>query len=442
MTKAPRIVGKSHDPQGLAARRFATDMIRRMLKERRTSDEALEQAPNIALADNDRALARAIIAVTFRRLGSIRHAVQSRLRDGKIPEAGMLEAALYAGVAQILFLDVPDHAAVDLAVEIAKRDNLAKHYAPLANALLRKIVAEKSSILADIEALPSRDIPETFLARWTRFYGEEQAQAIAAGMLAPPHVDLTLLREPQVWAERIGGIRLPTGSLRIEAGRAIPDLPGYAEGAFQVQDVASALPARLIDAKAGMRVLDLCAAPGGKSAQLAAMGAQVTAVERSAKRAERLKENLARLDLQVEIVIADAGSFTAPLFDAVLLDAPCSATGTARRHPEILWTKTLADILALARQQEALLAHAATLVTSGGTLVYATCSLEAEEGERQIQGFLHKNPHFSCQPVDANALGVPKECVTHEGYLRVLPVHFAQFGGADGFFAARLHRRG
>jgi 16S rRNA (cytosine967-C5)-methyltransferase len=231
---------------------------------------------------------------------------------------------------------------------------------------------------------------------------------------------------------------LPTGSLRLETQAQIASLEGYETGDFQVQDAASALPARLLRIKSGDKVLDLCAAPGGKTAQLAKFGAKVVAVEKSAPRLARLRENLARLRLEAECVVADAGSFERNGFDAVLLDAPCSATGTIRRHPEIGYTKRLEDILALARQQERLLAHAIGRVKAGGILVYATCSLEFEEGERQIARLLEANPQIKRLPIQAREAGVLAEMISVEGDLRVLPSHLAQFGGVDGFYAARV----
>lgn len=439
---ALRQSGKSRaNMPGLMARRVAAEAVRRAIRERRALDEALGLSSGGAqhLDAADFGLARAIATVTFRRMGTLRAALAARLNDGRIPDAGILAEAMLTGAAQILFMDVPDHAAVDLAVELAKSDRLAMHYVPLANAVLRRIGRDKAAILAEADPYTT-DTPEWLAARWLAAYGEENARAMAAVHGTLPHVDLTAMGDATALADAVGGILLPTGSVRLTSEAPVTTLPGFAEGVFQVQDAASALPARLLGAKPGMRVLDLCAAPGGKTAQLAATGADVTAVERSAQRAERLTENLARLRLEARLVIADAGDYTAELFDAVLLDAPCSATGTIRRHPEIAWTKRLEDILALARQQQRLLVHAASLVKPGGILVYSTCSLEREEGERQIARWLASEPGFAIVPVDAEELGVEPASITPEGFLRVLPAHLSAFGGLDGFFAARLRR--
>lgn len=439
--KPPRQPRRGQLAPGLAARHVAAEAVRRAIRERRTLDEALSLGASgpRQLNDADFGLARAIATVTFRRMGTLRAVMAARLKDGRMPDAGLLAEAMLTGAAQILFMDVPDHAAVDLAVELAKSDRLALHYAPLANAVLRAISREKAAILAAMDGA-AVDTPGWMLERWSAAYGEENAGAIARIHATPPHVDLTAMGDAAALAGAVGGVLLPTGSVRLTTDAAVPDLPGFVEGAFQVQDAASALPARLLGAREGLRILDLCAAPGGKTAQLAATGAVVTAVERSAQRAERLKENLARLKLAATLVIGDAGDYAAEPFDAVLLDAPCSATGTIRRHPEIAWTKTLEDILALGRQQQRLLAHAASLVKPGGLLVYSTCSLEREEGERQIACWLATAPGFDIVPVSPGELGVEPVSITAEGFLRVLPSQLHAFGGMDGFFAARLRR--
>lgn len=429
---------------GYAARRLATEAVRRAIRERRTLEEALVLArPPRPLEPMDTALARAIATVTFRRMGTLKRVLRERLSSGETPDAGLLQEILLTGAAQVLFMETADHAAVDLAVDLAKTDKLAMHYAPLVNAVLRRIAAEKDAILAAEPA--AGDLPAWMHDRWRRAYGEPVADAMGAALLVPPQVDVTVFGDAAAFAEQVGGQLLPTGSVRLPREARVDALPGYAEGAFQVQDAASALPARLLEAKPGMRILDLCAAPGGKTAQLAKAGAQVVAVERSRERAARLEANLARLLLDVEIVIGDANTYQGALFDAVLLDAPCSATGTLRRHPEIAWTRTLEDILKLAEQQKRLLDHAASLVKPGGLLVYSTCSLEPEEGEKQIEALLSRHDTMQLEPVDLSLLGIEPEAGSGEGWtrqgcLRSLPQHLAGSGGVDGFFAARLRR--
>ncbi|MCZ8185020.1 MAG: RsmB/NOP family class I SAM-dependent RNA methyltransferase [Beijerinckiaceae bacterium] len=424
---------------GLAVRLWAAGAVRRALRERRSLDEALQlSAPKSALGDADRSLARAIAMVTFRRFGTIRRVLAERLSQGEWPDAGLLREAVQTAAAQILFLDIPDHAAVDVAIELCKQDPQARHFAKLANAVLRRVASERDGILAN--PVEGEDSPPWLLERWRQAYGAPAALAIAAQHAQPPSIDLTLFAPGA--AEALDGMvePLPTGSWRLRSDRPVTSLPGFAEGHFQVQDAASAMPVRLFGDLRGKRVLDLCAAPGGKTAQLIHAGAAVTAVERSAQRAGRLRENLDRLNMQAEVRVMDALAVTDGPYDAVLLDAPCSATGTIRRHPEIAWTKTLADILALATQQTRLLAHAASLVRPGGLLVYATCSLEPEEGEHQIARFLGSHEQFRAIPVDGQEFGLASEAINPDGCLRLLPSAMAGSGGVDGFFAARLRR--
>ncbi len=430
-------------PAGFAARRLAAAAVRRTLRERRRLDEALLLAQ--PLQPQDAAFARAIATVTFRRMGTLRAALARCLASGETPEAGLLPEILLTAAAQILFMEVADHAAVDLAVELARADRLAMHYVPLVNAVLRRLAAEKAQILAR-EPPAGGDLPAWLASRWARAYGEATARAMGEALLTPSQVDVTVFGDAAAFAAEAGGVLLPTGSVRLPREARIDALPGYAEGRFQVQDAVSALPARLVQARPGMRILDLCAAPGGKTAQLAKAGARVVAVERSRERAARLEANLARLALDVEVIIADAGAFVAEPFDAVLLDAPCSATGTLRRHPEIAWTRRLEDILKLAEQQRRLLDRAARLVRPGGVLVYSTCSLEPEEGEQQIAELLRRNPELEFEPVDDALIGIELGSYTTEegwllaGCLRSLPQGLSGFGGVDGFFAARLRR--
>ena len=273
----------------------------------------------------------------------------------------------------------------------------------------------------------------------------EKAAAIAQVNASEPALDLTARDDAAGWTKKLGGRLLPTGSIRLAAQGAVPDLAGYDEGTWWVQDAAAAIPVRLLGDVKGKRVVDLCAAPGGKTMQLAAAGADVTAVDRSAARLARLTDNLARTKLTAEIVAADATAFEGGPFDAVLIDAPCTATGTIRRHPDIPWLKSEADLAKLASLQTKLLEHAASLVKPGGTLVYCTCSLEPEEGEIQIAALLARDSHWRRRPVTAAEFGGETAMITQDGDLRTLPCHFAdpdpRMAGIDGFYAARLERR-
>ena len=280
---------------GLAVRRIAADIIDGVLRRNRSLDEQLDSGKSnaalTALPDRDRALARALVAMVLRRLGTLRHLIGLFLERGLPKEAPGVETALLIGAAQILFLDVPDHAAVDLAVRLVQADRHAARYAGLVNAVLRRIAREGAAHLAALDTV-ALDTPQWLMARWIKTYGEATARAIAAANGREPALDLTAKSEPEFWAAQLGGQVLSTGSVRVIAHGAVTALPGFAEGAWWVQDAAAALPARLLGAVAGLRVADLCAAPGGKAAQLAAAGAHVTAVDRSPMRLARLQENL------------------------------------------------------------------------------------------------------------------------------------------------------
>ena len=428
------------DVPGLAERRAASRVVAMTLSREAMLDEALAR-------EGEQPLTRAIAVTTFRRLGTIFDALSIRLAKG-LPKDQEILAILATGVAQILFLDVPDHAAVDLAVRLSQDSNRTRHLSGMVNAVLRRVARERDAILGARTA----ELPDWLAARWGRTYGADRAAAIAAAQLGGAPLDLSCRSEPDVWAERLGAVVLPTGSLRLLDRRPVTELPGFAEGAFWVQDAAAAIPTRLIGAQAGMRVLDLCAAPGGKTAQLAAAGAEVTALDRAEHRLDRLAANMERLGLEAEIVCADALAFEADPFDAVLLDAPCTATGTLRRHPDIAWTRSEEDIRILASRQAALLDHAARLVRPGGRLVYCTCSLEPEEGEAQAASFLARHADFARLPIAAGEGGIGAEMLTGEGDLRTapdlwpappapLPSVEGWRGGVDGFYAVRLVRQ-
>ena len=433
---------------GLAARRLAADILDAVLRRRRPLDDELEAAATRAalngLPERDRALTRALVAAVLRRLGSLRHLLGLFLDRGPPKEAPRVETALLLGAAQILLLDVPDHAAVDLAVRLTQADRHAARYAGLVNAVLRRIAREGAERLAGLDAAVL-DTPEWLMARWIATYGEATAHAIAAANSREPALDLTVKSDPELWAARLGGRVLPTGTVRTIAHGAITALPGFAEGAWWVQDAAAALPVRLFGNVSGLRVADLCAAPGGKTAQLAAAGARVTAVDRAPARLDRVRENLTRLSLAADLVIADVAEWIAEPFDAVLLDAPCSSTGTIRRHPDVPWLKTPADIAKLAALQRRLIERAAALTKPGGTLVYCTCSLEPEEGEHIVADLLAHEPSLRHAPIAAAEVFGCGEFITKDGDLRTLPCHFpdaeSRLAGVDGFYAARLEKR-
>jgi 16S rRNA (cytosine967-C5)-methyltransferase len=435
---------------GLAARRIAADIISGVLRRKRPLDELLEADELHELPERDRALVRHLTATVLRRLGTLRQLLALRLEKGLPQSAPQVEAILLIGAAQILFLDVPDHASVDLSVRLAQADRHASHYSGLINAVLRKIARDGKR---DLDALDTvwLDTPDWLMQRWIAHYGEATARAIAAAHTREPALDLTVKQDAAAWAVTLSGRVLPTGTVRTAGSGPVPQLPGYDEGAWWVQDAAAALPAKLLGASVdgglrGKTVADLCAAPGGKTAQLSLDGAHVTAVDRSGPRLERLRQNLLRLHLSADIVQADAAAWQAEPFDAVLVDAPCSSTGTVRRHPDIPWLKSPADLAKLTALQSRLLDRAAALLKPGGTLVYCTCSLEKEEGEAQVTALLARNSTFRRNPITPAEVAGHAEFLTAEGDLRTLPCHWPdpdpRMAGLDGFYAARMVRNG
>lgn len=431
---------------GLPARLLAAAVLGDVIGAGHSLEDAfgseVNQGKLTALEPRDRALARSIVIVSLRRLGTIRRALAQRLEKGWPKRSGTLEWTLVTTAAQIMFMDVPDHAAVNLCVQAVRLDPQSQPFAALANAVARNLARQGEDRL-DTE--PFGDTPAWLAARWKQTYGEERAMAIAAAHRVEPSLDLTVADDASAWAERLGGTLLPTGSIRLSAHTAVPDLPGYAEGRWWVQDAAAALPARLLRVEPGQRVADLCAAPGGKTAQLIAAGGQVVAVDRSAERLKRLAVNLERLGMSAETEVADAVGFSAAPFDAILLDAPCSATGTIRRHPDVAWTKRSSDIASLAALQTRMLDRALELLKPLGTLVYCVCSLEPEEGEAQIAALLRRNPDVARLPITAEEVGGLTAGVTTAGDLRTLPFQTVmddpKIVGLDGFFAARLRRK-
>jgi len=436
---------------GLAARASAVTAIDDFLTKSQPLDETLERLLETPAArelpDRDRGLVRAIAMAAIRRLGTIAKALEERIERGLPNHSGQLEAILISGAAQILFLDVPDHAAVDLSVRLVQANYDAKRFTALSNAVLRRIAREKDEILKKSDPL-TIDTPEWLAKRWIKTYGAENAAKIAAAFRSEPAIDLTMRADPEIWAEKLNAKILPTGSLRLRDRTPVRALAGYEEGAFWVQDTAAALPVRLLDPKPGETIADLCAAPGGKTAQLALSGAHVTAVDRSEKRVSRLSQNIQRLGFSVDVVVADASLWRGGPFDAILLDAPCTATGTIRRHPDVAWLKSEEDLGKLTQLQQRLLDHSAELLKPGGRLIYCTCSLEPEEGEEQIKTCLARNPSLRLVYFEAKKLPWLGEeladAITTEGFLRTLPFMMPdddpRLAGLDGFFAAKLKK--
>ncbi len=422
------------DRAGLAARKAALAILSQVLRQRRPLDSQLDSLKN--LPPRDAGFARALVSQSLRHFGAleavIRHFVAKPLAPHK---AGPATEILLLGACELLILKVAPHAAVDAANNLAQADGKAVHFKSLINAVLRRMAREGESVLAGLDA-PRLNTPDWLWTRWSAQYGEDKARAIAHAHAMEAPLDITMKREDAAHPE---GRSLFGLSRRVTAGSRVEDLPGFADGDWWVQDVAAALPVMLLGDVAGKRVIDLCAAPGGKTLQLAARGADVTAVELDPVRATRIRENLARTGLTADVIESDARDFrkTAPL---VLLDAPCTATGTIRRHPDLPWIKSAADVTAQTALAYDLLESAGAMVEPGGLLVFAVCSLEREEGEEQIAAFLDAHPEFSRAPLTADEMFGQAEWITPEGDLRTLPCHLRDIGGMDGFYAARLRR--
>jgi 16S rRNA (cytosine967-C5)-methyltransferase len=437
--EAPDSSAPETPANGLPARRAALSLVDAALARRGGFEEAMNTPPFSQLTGSDRAYARNLASTMLRGLGRIDALLDARLKSPPPPHA---RALLRLGAAQILFGLAPAFAAVSTTVDLAEQHTSTQRFKGLINAVLRGLDRDGGARLA--KELPATlNAPEWLVARWRAAYGDTHAAALCARIAETPPTDLTPLR-PELAAgiaEAVGGTVLSTGSVRVARRGDVADWPGYPDGHWWVQDAAAALPARLLATTAGETALDMCAAPGGKTLQLAATGATVTAVDRSDRRLQRVAENLDRMGLQAELVACDVAQFGGDRsFDAVLLDAPCSATGTFRRHPDVLWGARPADIAKLAAVQSRLLDAAARLTRPGGRMVYSVCSLEPEEGEAQAEAFLRRYPGFEAATVDPASLGLVPESSTAPGRFRLLPGDTEPDGGQDGFFAAMFVR--
>ncbi|MFL5265292.1 MAG: RsmB/NOP family class I SAM-dependent RNA methyltransferase [Stellaceae bacterium] len=429
-------------PEALTARHVALDLIGAVLRRKRPLDDAIEDSSAMhQLPGRDRAFARLLVATVLRRLGQIDALIADCLNIPLAPRAALVHDILRLGVAQLIFLRTPPHAAVATSVDIAQSCGFVSHKG-LVNAVLRRLSVEGAGRVDEQDA-PRLNTPDWLWKSWSRSYGEAMARAIATAHLREAPLDLTLRDDVETWCTKLDAVLLPTGTLRRTAGGALATLPGYADGAWWVQDAAAALPARLFGDLAGREVVDLCAAPGGKTAQLATAGARVTAVDRSTRRLDRLVSNIERLKLPVEAVGADALTWrpSHPV-EAVLLDAPCSTTGAIRRHPDVPHLKLPEDVARLSAVQENLLLAAIDMLRPGGMLIYCTCSLEPEEGPERIESLFYAGAPVDRQEIRPDEIDAPPEWITSAGDLRTLPCHFGEYDGIDGFYCARLVKRG
>jgi len=426
----------------IAARVAALSILDGVFTRNVSSDDQFDAATN-KLAPRDRAFVRLLVATVLRRLGQI-DLVLGNFVERRPPDRVI--NVLRLGAAQLLFVATPAHAAVATSVALVKHGH--ERHAGLVNAVLRR-VSEKGAAMISSQDAAAVNTPLWLWKSWIAAYGEPAARATAEAHLGEPLLDITV-KDPTTlneWARQLEANPLPTGSLRRTAGGRIQDLPGFSEGAWWVQDAAAVLPAKILlhvlndgaDAARGKRVIDLCAAPGGKTAQLAAAGCDVTAVDVSPERLSLLRANLARLKLEADVVTADAVTWRpAALADAVLLDAPCSATGTIRRHPDLPYLKRPEDIAGFTIAQGRLLTAALAMVKPGGFVFYSVCSLQSEERRPVVEAVLAAHPGAGRVKIPKEAMAGESQLLDHTGDLRTLPSQWPERAGLDGFYGALL----
>ncbi|MEC7491086.1 MAG: RsmB/NOP family class I SAM-dependent RNA methyltransferase [Pseudomonadota bacterium] len=427
---------------GLAAREQAQSILHEVIDRARKLDEVLEYHSKFnKLHDRDRAFAHNLVATTLRRLGQIDAAIEDRLNRPLPRSASAVRNALRLGVCQLLYLQTPAHAAVDTAVELIGRSGPDK-FKGLVNAILRQLVRDGPVKLA--QKYPERtNVPDWLWQSWKESFGVDVATNIGAVHLQTPPLDLTTRETPDIWATTLGGLRIGKSTVRLPVRSDITVLDGFENGAWWVQDAAAALPAQILtSALPAGRICDLCAAPGGKTAQLAAAGHNVTAVDISPKRIRILDANMCRLGLRANMIEANALNWEpTEKFDAVLVDAPCSATGTIRRHPDIPHLKSVDDVIQRARLQTEILRRAISLAAPGGIIVYSVCSLEPTEGVEQIEVALNTHSGLEIEPIKSQEIPDFAECRTSRGFVQTIPTHLQSLGGVDGFFIARLRKK-
>jgi 16S rRNA (cytosine967-C5)-methyltransferase len=429
---------------GLPARQAAYKVLNDIIFQRRSLDEAFARTTAIdALPARDRGFVRLLVSVVLKRTWQMDSVLQGFLHE---PFSNLKPPQLLnifrLGIAQYSFLGTPPHAAVDTTVELAAAEGIA-HHKSLVNAIMRRLVREGLPPLDEVEA-GRLNTPDWLWAQWAQDYGVEVAGEIAAANLTEAPVDFSVKGDPERWAQTLDAQVLPTGSLRRKSSGFIPDLPGFTQGLWWIQNAAAALPAKVL--LSGLKlsempvaIVDLCAAPGGKTAQLAVTGARVIAIDRSADRLVKLHENMQRLHLDVEAVAADgAGWQPETQVDAVLVDAPCTATGTIRHQPDVLYLKDIRDQEKMAALQRRLLVNAVKMLKPGGVLVYCTCSLQKAEGEHQAEWLLTQGLPLIPFPIQPDEIPGIAEMVTARGEIRCLPSHWKDNGGIDGFYIARF----
>ena len=435
--------------KGLEARLVAVQILTRVIDDHRNLDALCDSEHGLsrflALPANDRGLARAIAITALRQRGAIETVLNNLLKRPPPKRARFLIHTLHAAAAQILFLDLPDSAVVNLAVTAIGNDERTSRFKAMANAVLRRMAREKSELVEKVFKNP-QPFPKWFERKLRSDFGKVKTAQISEMVSREPFVDITVKSNPEGWAEKLGGLVLSEHSVRLLTREHITTLQGYEEGHWWVQDIAASIPARLLNNTKSAQVLDLCAAPGGKTAQLLHAGHEVTALDISRPRLKRLGQNLERLQLHAKLVEADILEWSpTELFDAVLLDAPCSSTGTIRRHPDVMWSKSEQDIKDLANLQFSLVEKACEFVKPGGVFIFSNCSIFKEEGEALLVRILNKLDCLELNHISPEEFSQMPEIINGQGAIRTLPFHGPQTifeqGGMDGFFACRFVKR-
>lgn len=442
--QAESLEEKQEQPQaGLKAREIAFEILRDVLERKQSLDVSLEKDGRLQdLSPQDRGFVRMLTATTMRRLGQIDDLIgKASERKGEDITPPAVRTLLRMGVAQLCFMVAANYAAVDTAVELADQKGLSRQKG-FVNAVLREVGRHYQMWLPKQDSA-RLNTPEWLMKLWIDDYGLRTAAEIAQANLSEAALDITV-KDPanlDLWAEKLDCTILPTGSLRRRENGNVTTFEGFDDGLWWVQDVSAALPAKLMGDFAGQHIIDMCAAPGGKTAQMAAMGASVTAIDRSTARLRRLDFNIQRLGLtdHVDIAVADSAAWQAKeAVPYILLDAPCSATGTIRRHPDVPYLKSEEDVTRLCDIQRRILNNAAAQLMIGGVLIYCTCSLQKAEGEQQIDWLLENNSSMCRIPIQSEEVDGLSEILTEQGDVRILPFHLATNGGMDGFYIARL----
>lgn len=419
---------------GLAPRRAAVHILDAVQSDGKLLNELIPKSVSHLPAD-DRARTARLAQTTLRWMDRADRILGPFLRQRPPLHVHNI---LRLGVVELFVDQAAAHGVVNTSVDATRADKSSERLAGLVNAVLRKVSRLTPEKWTE---LPAPQLPKWLRKQLVKDYGKQVIAAIEQAHSAGAPLDITVKGDAELWAERLGGTLLPTGSVRLDRSAQVSALPGFDAGDWWVQDAAAALPARLLAAMPGERVLDMCAAPGGKTMQICATRADVTAVDSSDKRLDRLRENLKRTGLEARTITADATEYEDAPFDAILLDAPCSATGTIRRHPDLPYAKDSSDFPALFALQEKMLDHALTLLKPGGRLVYCTCSLLIDEGEEQIRDALAREPALLVDHVAMEQPWLPKEWMVEEG-IRTRPDYWAEIGAMDGFFMSVLKKQG